>query len=298
MGIPWERVRSARRTFGYWRRSRPFTAGVLLLSAGGVIMIPPYATFRVGDLLVSITTIGGVSALLIGTLLAVCGLSLWLRPQFRLAAGVTAAILSLVALVVTNLGGFLVGTLSGLTGAALAVAWTDRPKPPRRSVLRTGVVLLFVLGQVIGAGAPGARDLPAARSWKVSASTVRLDGVVYHGIERVVVDGRLAETMRFTARRVEAADPVQLADLDNGRRLEIATAPRAGTAVGGSVELFALRVTGIVSVLGLIGIPVDFTPDHPPPLVPPSVVLTDVTAVGALASAATVTVPDGKLVLR
>ncbi|MEV0681811.1 DUF6114 domain-containing protein [Actinosynnema sp. NPDC050436] len=298
MGSGWRRAGRVWRRFTYWRRSRPFAAGVLLLLSSAVIALPPYATFQVGDLMISITTMGGVSALLIGTLLAVCGLSLWLRPQFRFAAGVTSAILSLVALVVTNLGGFLVGTFAGLTGAALALAWTDQPKPPRRPVLHVGVVLLLAMTPATGAGTTNARDTPLASSWTVTASTVRLDGVVYHGIERIVVNGRPVETMRFTAERVEADNPVQTADLGDGHRLTIATAGHATTAFAASVELFALRLTGVVSVLGLIGIPVDFTPAHPPPLVPPSVVLTDVTAVNALTSAVAITVPDGNLTVR
>ncbi|PWW63359.1 DUF6114 domain-containing protein [Actinokineospora spheciospongiae] len=117
-----------RRVFARWRRGRPFRAGVFLLLSAVAIAVPPYATFRLGDAVISIRTLGGVSALLIGALMAICGLSLWVRPQYRIAAGTTAALLSLVALVTSNLGGFLVGTLSGLIGSALALAWTDRPR--------------------------------------------------------------------------------------------------------------------------------------------------------------------------
>ncbi|RKT54517.1 DUF6114 domain-containing protein [Saccharothrix australiensis] len=294
----WRRTCRAWRGFRDWRRSRPFTAGALLVLSGVVIALPPYAGFRVGDVLVSITTVGGVSALLIGALLGICGLSLWLRPRFRFAAGVAAALLSLVALVVTNLGGFVVGTLAGLVGAALALAWTDRPRPPRRSVPRTGSSLLVVIAAAAGTGAPSAREVPAGRSWTVSASAVRLEGVAYHGIDRVVVDGRPTRAMRFTAHRVEVTDAVQVGDLGNGHELVITTARDATPAVAGSVDLFALRVTGVFSVLGLIGIPFDFTPDHPPPLVPSAAVLTDVTAVNALASGSALAVPDAELVIR
>ncbi|MEV6823371.1 DUF6114 domain-containing protein [Amycolatopsis sp. NPDC051102] len=296
-----ERARRALRDFGHWRRSRPFSAGAFLLLSGVVIMLPPYATFRWGDVLISITTIGGVSALLIGVLLVICGLSLWLRPQFRFAAAVTAMLLSLVAMAVTNLGGFLVGTLAGVIGAALALAWTDQPRAPRgrrRSMLR-GLVVLGLIAVAVDVMPVAARDdRTPARSWTLSASTLRLDGVVYHGIDRITVDGRLTRTMRFTVERIEATDPVQVGELGNGHEL-VTAARRGGVATAsGRIELFAMRVTGVVTLLGLVGIPVDFTPDHPPPLVPPSVVLTDATTVNAQARGGAIVIPNARLTIR
>ncbi|SHE76337.1 DUF6114 domain-containing protein [Streptoalloteichus hindustanus] len=117
--------------FRRWRRGRPFGAGLLVGLGGVVVLAPPYATFRFGDVMIAINTIGGVSSLLIGVLLLVAAGSLWLRPQFRLAAGLAAMVLSLVAVVAANLGGFLVGTLLGVLGAALALAWTDAPRGAR-----------------------------------------------------------------------------------------------------------------------------------------------------------------------
>ncbi|KAA2259502.1 hypothetical protein F0L68_21485 [Solihabitans fulvus] len=120
------------RAFRDWRRGRPFWAGVFLIISGILILLPPFMSFRLGDMIISIRMLGGVSALLIGVLMFVCALGLWLRPQFRFAAGVVAVLLSLVALVTTNLGGFLVGSLMGIVGGSLATAWTDRPKVRRR----------------------------------------------------------------------------------------------------------------------------------------------------------------------
>jgi hypothetical protein len=119
------------RAFRAWRRGRPFWAGLFVLAAGLIILAPPYATLHLGDLVISIKTLGGVSALLIGTLLLICAGAMWFRPGVRFPAGVVAVLLSLIALVTTNLGGFLVGTLLGLVGGALAVAWTDRPRVKR-----------------------------------------------------------------------------------------------------------------------------------------------------------------------
>ncbi|MET9626004.1 DUF6114 domain-containing protein [Lentzea sp. NPDC006480] len=121
------------RGFTAWRRGRPFWAGLFVALGALIILFPPYAGLKLGDMVISIQTLGGVSALLIGSLLVLCAVSLWVAPKFRLAAGIVTVLLSLVALVVTNLGGFLVGTILSLLGGALAVAWTDNPKEPKKA---------------------------------------------------------------------------------------------------------------------------------------------------------------------
>ncbi|MGW4208536.1 DUF6114 domain-containing protein [Lentzea sp. NPDC004789] len=121
------------RAFTAWRRGRPFWAGLFVAAGAIIILFPPFLGVKLGDMVISIQTLGGVSSLLIGLLLAICAVSLWLQPKFRLAAGIVTVLLSLVALVVTNLGGFLLGTLLSLLGGALAVAWTDTPKKPKKS---------------------------------------------------------------------------------------------------------------------------------------------------------------------
>jgi hypothetical protein len=144
-------VGRAWRAFSRWRRSRPFWAGLFLLLSGLVIIFPPFASFKLGAMALSIQTVGGLSGALIGTLLVVCALSMWIRPQFRLAAGIAALILALVALVTTNLGGFLAGTLLGMIGSALAIAWT--PKRRRRKVAKAvppaAVALVLLLGLTV-----------------------------------------------------------------------------------------------------------------------------------------------------
>ncbi|MFL6127348.1 DUF6114 domain-containing protein [Actinophytocola sp.] len=281
------------RRFARWRRSRPVAAGAFTLSAGIVVAVPPYASFRLGDAMVSIRTVGGVSALVIGTLLVVCGLSLWLRPRYRVPAAVTTLLLSLVALSATNLGGFLVGTLLGLIGAALAFAWTDQPRPPRRPRRhRLGRGVAVLVAGVLGAHTPAAAGYgsPPARSWTLVAESIEADGVVYHGVDRLVVDGRPSRTMWFTMRSMRMTGPA----LRGGRTIAI-EAPR-GAAAG--VDMHVLRLTGDLQLLGLLPIPVDFTPDHPPPLVPPSFVMTGVTTVNALVRGEALTLPGARFTAR
>ncbi|RRO15644.1 hypothetical protein EIL87_16650 [Saccharopolyspora rhizosphaerae] len=114
--------------FRRWRRSRPFWAGLFTLAAGLLILFPPYASLKFGDIVVSLNTFTGVSAVVIGVVLLCCGLSFWTRQEFRLPAGIIALLLSVAAIVTANLGSFLLGTLLGIVGAALGIAWTPKAR--------------------------------------------------------------------------------------------------------------------------------------------------------------------------
>jgi hypothetical protein len=127
MGTP---TRSRRQRFRRWRRARPFWGAVLLGCSGAFLLLPAYTTIHVGDLLVSISTISGVSTLLLGTLVLLCAGSVLARPGVRVPAGVCAMILALVALPAANFGGFVVGTLLGVLGSSAVLAWTERSEPP------------------------------------------------------------------------------------------------------------------------------------------------------------------------
>ncbi len=131
-------VRSGYRAFRRWRRTRPFWAGVFTLLAALVLLYPPYASLRFGDVVISLHTVGGISALVIGVVLIACAVSFWLRPEFRLAAGIVTLLLSVVAIVTANFGSFLIGTTLGLVGAALGIAWAPGPGPERATSLRAG----------------------------------------------------------------------------------------------------------------------------------------------------------------
>lgn len=112
--------------FGRWRRTRPFWAGVFTLIAALVLLYPPYSSLRFGDIMISVRTMGGVSALVIGAVMIACAGTFWFRPAGRFAAGIVTLILSVVAMATVNLGSFLLGTLLGLIGAALAIGWSPK----------------------------------------------------------------------------------------------------------------------------------------------------------------------------
>ena len=47
--------------------------------------------------------------------------------------------------------------------------------------------------------------------------------------------------------------------------------------VAGHVQLFITRLQGKIDILGIPTLPVDFTPDSPPPITPPIVTFDDAT---------------------
>ena len=120
----------ARERFKAWRKQRPFLPGLLVILSGVVMLAPAYFTIRVSDLLVMIATISGVSTLLIGAALIMFGIGMWLQPFAAPYLGVMSILVAIVALPTSNIGGFLVGSLLGIVGGALGLAWEDRDAKP------------------------------------------------------------------------------------------------------------------------------------------------------------------------
>lgn len=114
--------------FRGWLRRRPFWAGAFTLASGLVIIYPPYASLHFGDVVISLNTIGGMSSLLIGVVMMMCAAAMWVRPQFRFAAGVVTMLLAVAAIAAANLGVFMIGTTLGVIGGSLALAWSPQRK--------------------------------------------------------------------------------------------------------------------------------------------------------------------------
>jgi multisubunit Na+/H+ antiporter MnhG subunit len=126
-----------RSSFRDWRGQRPFTGGLLTLLAGIPIMYVPYHNLTLGSLTITMSTTAGAGSLIIGVLLVVLGLTMWFQPHSRVFAGIAAILLVLVALVVSNFGGYMVGFLLGLIGGALGVSWAPG-KPLAKSEADAG----------------------------------------------------------------------------------------------------------------------------------------------------------------
>ncbi|MGW1542348.1 DUF6114 domain-containing protein [Streptomyces sp. NPDC002309] len=109
--------------FRDWRGTRPFWAGLFTLLGGVPIAYFPYATLKLGTMSLAMATTAGAGSLIIGVLLITLGLTMWFQHATRVFAGVAAILLALVSLVVSNIGGFVVGFLLAMLGGALSLSW-------------------------------------------------------------------------------------------------------------------------------------------------------------------------------
>lgn len=112
-------VSDYRSRFGSWKRQRPFWGGLLLVLSGLVIAIIPL------DLALKfalVPTDFAFVGLIFAIFVVLSGVFALYQPQlagFFGAAGILVAIVSIFG----ALGGFVIGTLVGILGGSLCVAW-------------------------------------------------------------------------------------------------------------------------------------------------------------------------------
>ncbi|WP_037960461.1 DUF6114 domain-containing protein [Streptomyces violens] len=301
--LPWP---EARARFRRWRRTRPFWAGLLLVLGGAELLLVPLSPLGV---LVSLG-VGGLAALGIGLALIVAGVFLWCAPSARHYVSVNALILSVISFAATNLGGFLVGMGLGIAGAAMGFGWTPLPEG-RDSAAQDGGPAAQDGGQ---AGGPDGAAPPAGRTGPSTTLAVALPIALLAALGTPATEARAAgpgspapaavptvTTSRFapkgfTLAGVEdvptARGPVRAmvlkmkaASLTDYRLLTRDGSDELGLGatsleLSGDVTLYLTKFRGCLQgVLCLT-----FTPDRlpVPPLVPPFVYMTDVSAEQAL----------------
>ncbi|MDN4595261.1 DUF6114 domain-containing protein [Polycladomyces subterraneus] len=72
------------------------------------------------------------AGMLFGTLVLSCGVIGWLMPQYVRLLGTFAMILSIVS-IIGALGGLMIGTLLGIVGGSLCIAWGPTSRPSNES---------------------------------------------------------------------------------------------------------------------------------------------------------------------
>jgi len=116
-------LHEARVLFAAFRRSRPFWGGLWTIIAGAWIV-------KVMSFPIGIALNGGWSysaGYVVGGSLMVFGVIAWLAPNYRMLAGVVTFLLAIAAFPVADLGGYLVGSLLGIVGSSMIIAWGDKP---------------------------------------------------------------------------------------------------------------------------------------------------------------------------
>ncbi|QCD60866.1 hypothetical protein CEB94_31810 [Streptomyces hawaiiensis] len=119
---PREGVRPA---FRQWRAGRPFWGGLLLALGGAEVLLTLKASLDV------ILHVGmqGLAGYLLPAVMLLCGVLILFNPAQRLFYSVIGVLVSLGTWLTSNLGGFFVGMLLGVTGSCLAFGWLPDQEP-------------------------------------------------------------------------------------------------------------------------------------------------------------------------
>ncbi|MGJ7907114.1 hypothetical protein ACOQFL_11600 [Actinopolyspora sp. H202] len=108
---------------------------------------------------------------------------------------------------------------------------------------------------------PDVRPGPG-RTWTLTASSLTLRGVHYHGFAMREVAGEQVRTMHFTVDELLIKDLVQRGDLGNGKVARVAAEPGSvATVTEGPIELYTRELTGTLNVVGYPLVPVEMSPE-------------------------------------
>ena len=109
---------SKRTKFKNWRKSRPFWGATLSLLAGIIILYIPIQLLNIAFAPGNMVVIG----LIFGGLIILMGVLGYFYPKFNVVFGIVTIFLSVLS-VMGALGGFLIGTILGIVGGSLSIAW-------------------------------------------------------------------------------------------------------------------------------------------------------------------------------
>ncbi|MCY0948233.1 hypothetical protein [Streptomyces sp. H27-S2] len=137
---------------------------------------------------------------------------------------------------------------------------------------------------------PGIPLLPD-QPWYLDSSLLTLYGLDYHGIVEVKTgSGKIKKVLKFTADSLDIKDLYQTVGKE-GNVAHLKSRPGSTSKIrGGTVTMYTESLKG--NLFGLI--PIEFTPNSPPPLNVPFAFFTDVKVVQAGQFGGTLTVPGLK----
>ncbi|MEU9100069.1 DUF6114 domain-containing protein [Streptomyces sp. NPDC048361] len=298
---PWLDARlplpEARRALRGWRRTRPFWAGILLVLGGMELLLVPLSPLTI---LVSLG-LGGIAAIGIGLALVVAGLFLWFLPHTRHYVSLNALILSVLSFAATNLGGFLVGMALGIAGSAMGFGWTPRERGAGRAAsVRTqrtlAAVLPVALLVALGPRPPAQARTPAqAQAQPQPPALLQAGAVTAPLVPPTVTTTRFAPhgfllagvttvptahgPLKVMVLRMTSASLTDYRLNTRDGHDELALGARS-LDLSGNVTLYLSKFSGCLE--GLLCLTFDPTTLPVPPIVPPFVFMTQVTAEQAL----------------
>lgn len=246
--------RSWRERFRHWRATRPFAGGLLMLLSGIIMVAPAYFTVQISDLLVMISTISGVSTLLIGALMIMFGIGSWLQPYAATYLGVLGIIVAIVAVPTSNFGGFLIGSLLGIIGGALALGWEREPRHPGKhrqaAPVFAVVASVSLVGLILDAdpkvSAQESPTPPPGNPAIIRGDHVALTGNVHATVGMSTLGGSQERTLILTGDELVARN----------LSLDLPGLPGRGNLTTGPVETKLSRGPVRIEVTGITATPV------------------------------------------
>ncbi|MGV3488804.1 MAG: DUF6114 domain-containing protein [Tuberibacillus sp.] len=115
---------SKRMQYKMWRKSRPFWGATLSLLSGLIILWIPAHLYSIMLMPGNFAFIG----LLFGGLIVLLSILGYFFPQFNIVFGILTIFLSVLS-IMGALGGFLIGTILGIIGGSLSLAWKKEMVP-------------------------------------------------------------------------------------------------------------------------------------------------------------------------
>ncbi|HEU5139300.1 MAG TPA: DUF6114 domain-containing protein [Bacillales bacterium] len=147
-----DKLRKASR-FKQWRKRRPFWGASLTLLAGLLILWIPLNLYMLAFAPGNFAIVG----LLFGGLITIIGVMAYIYPQFSTVLGVMTIFLSVIS-IMGALGGFVVGTILGIVGGSLCIAWRREVIPAREKADGRRNVKEFRKPKTKKSGKPGEED--------------------------------------------------------------------------------------------------------------------------------------------
>lgn len=117
------RSMTKKQRFRNWKITRPFWGATFALLSGIIILWVPWQLYEVAAAPGSIIFVG----FFLGGIVFLSGIMAYIMPKLSTLLGVMmifAAVLSIMG----ALGGFLIGTILGIIGGSLCIAWRPFPK--------------------------------------------------------------------------------------------------------------------------------------------------------------------------
>jgi hypothetical protein len=111
-------TQSKRKRFKNWRARRPFWGAAMSVLSGIIILSVPVQLYEIAAAPGSMIVIG----LFLGGLTLLMGILGFILPRRSTLLGILAILSSLLS-IMGALGGFLIGTILGIVGGAVMIAW-------------------------------------------------------------------------------------------------------------------------------------------------------------------------------